>query len=703
VENLNHTTRIIIWIGAALFGFLFLILAALIRRWISTANRLVQEKQALLTALAELSPDSIFVKDRKGRMILANPACLNVIGLAEGDVLGKTDADFLDPEAGRIINQTDLAIMEKGKSESVLDEVPGPHGMRFFQSSKTPLKNNDGEVTGIIGISREVTEQKIAEEKADFVRKIGLLLASSLDYESTLRQMASLIVPEYADWCIVDELQQNGRLKRIAVIHADPKKRELAQRLEALPIDTGARGGAPKALREERSVLYPENNGSDFFMPGIDDSEQEKLMEMLGITSYITCLIRTQNEIFGAITLISGNEDFRYTTKDMLFSESLAERAGLAIENGRLYLQTRRSRELLDTVAEVLPALVTYIDKNERYQFVNESYLKWVAKGRGDVIGKTVRDVLGEKYYATAHPHMVKALAGERVRYDLKWLAPDGSKRIFQIDFAPVLDGTNSVLGYVMHGQDVTDLRQAIYIRDEFISVASHELKTPLSTLGLSLQLMKRKLNSDSGRGSPLNEMEKLLAGSLRQVQSMTTLINELLDVTKIQAGRFSLNLEDTDLNLNIRQIVERFSDQLKLANCPVQLDLIGEIVGHWDQTRIEQVLVNLLTNIIKYAPNGPVRISTQRDSQVATLTVQDSGPGIPIEEQKRVFNRFVRGTTGGGIAGLGLGLYIVKQIVKLHKGDIRLESSPGKGSKFVIVLPRHAFDPQSERSIDAN
>jgi PAS domain S-box-containing protein len=418
-----------------------------------------------------------------------------------------------------------------------------------------------------------------------------------------------------------------------------------------------------------------------FFIPPIGEilnsvESIEHLVIVLGITLFINALAFTIRRAF--IHLETSRALARRTADDLLASE---RRLKYAIQ------QRAKSEALLRTITDELPAMVTYIDKEERFLFANKLYEAWIGSERSDILYKTVRDLLTDDNYHLVHPQMLKALRGEKVCYDLEWLNADGETRLFQIYYTPDLNNDSSVRGYVMHGQDVTALRNAVALRDEFIAIASHELKTPLSSLNLSLQLLRRGLSSDAPISA--DEVVHLVDSSLRQVTSLTTLINDLLDVTRIQSGKLSLNLQNIDLNKAVRHTVEQLSEPLKVAGCHVELDLHDEIVGKWDPSRIEQVLTNLVSNIIKYADNRPAKISTCRQDGSALLVVQDSGTGIRKEDQSRVFERYQRAAPSKSAAGgLGLGLYVVKQIIDQHRGSIHLESDLGKGTKFSIQLP---------------
>jgi signal transduction histidine kinase len=229
------------------------------------------------------------------------------------------------------------------------------------------------------------------------------------------------------------------------------------------------------------------------------------------------------------------------------------------------------------------------------------------------------------------------------------------------------------------------DAESALGIRNEFLSIASHELKTPVTALKLQLQLIERLAREG---GSP-TQINNLAHTTTKQVDRLTTFINELLDITRLESGGLALRRESTDLAVLVRETAERYRSLLEDAGCDIHLSADVSVIGLWDPYRIEQVLVNLLTNVEKYARGAPVEISVRDEGGYGVFTVRDHGPGVARAEKRKVFQRFERGTTEGAVAGLGLGLFIVKQIVAAHGGAVELESAQGRGALFTIRLPK--------------
>lgn len=230
--------------------------------------------------------------------------------------------------------------------------------------------------------------------------------------------------------------------------------------------------------------------------------------------------------------------------------------------------------------------------------------------------------------------------------------------------------------------------QQAIQIRDEFMSISSHELRTPLTPLKMQIQSLARHIDKGTFKTLPEDNIRKMVMIADRQVSRLTSLVDDLLDVSRISTGKLKLNPENLDLVQLIKEITERYHVQVKNAKSEFQLKLPHSMMVDLDKLRIEQVLINLITNALKYAPGSPIEISLTEQGGMAIIRISDQGPGISPEDQRRIFDRFERVSSENSQSGLGLGLYIVNQIVNAHDGKIEVESSLGKGSTFTISLP---------------
>ncbi len=229
--------------------------------------------------------------------------------------------------------------------------------------------------------------------------------------------------------------------------------------------------------------------------------------------------------------------------------------------------------------------------------------------------------------------------------------------------------------------------QDAVRLRDEFLSIASHELKTPITSMQLAVQTLQRTMQR--GQMPTAERLTNRLTIVDDQSKRLTRLINELLDISRIGAGRLELEPAPTDLAALTRHVAEQFQEELAVAHCPLTLHADTPVVGNWDPARIEQVITNLLTNAMKYGKGQPIEITVTGTDEAARLLVRDEGIGIAAEHLERIFERFERAVAPGRFGGMGLGLYIARQIVTAHGGTVTATSRPGQGSTFIVTLPR--------------
>ena len=234
--------------------------------------------------------------------------------------------------------------------------------------------------------------------------------------------------------------------------------------------------------------------------------------------------------------------------------------------------------------------------------------------------------------------------------------------------------------------QALRETQEAVRARDEFLSVAAHELRTPLTSLRLHLQLLLRQVGGSNHEPPP--ELAPRARVLDRQLSRLVGLVNTLLDVSRLAAGRLSLEPRELDLAQMVRQMAEAFSEEFNRAGSTLSLHVDGPLLGEWDSLRLEQVLVNLLSNAVKYGGGQPVEVSLVSEGPTAVLAVKDQGIGISEDGMARLFGKFERAVSERHYGGLGLGLYITRQIVEAMGGSITVRSAQGKGSTFILRLP---------------
>ncbi|KFE71081.1 hybrid sensor histidine kinase/response regulator [Hyalangium minutum] len=232
------------------------------------------------------------------------------------------------------------------------------------------------------------------------------------------------------------------------------------------------------------------------------------------------------------------------------------------------------------------------------------------------------------------------------------------------------------------------NLQRAVHVRDDFLSLASHELRTPLTSLKVHIQGALRAAARRNEEALPMAQYVAKLETLDHNVSRLTELVDKLLDISRINAGRLDFELTEVDLAAVVREVVSRFSEEVSRAGCTLAVQAEHRVVGKWDRNRVEQVVTNLLTNALKYGAGAPVEVSVREEATHAVLEIRDQGIGIQEEDRRRIFERFERAVPHDNYSGFGLGLWIVQEIVTGLGGSVAVESSPGKGALFRVQLP---------------
>ncbi len=241
------------------------------------------------------------------------------------------------------------------------------------------------------------------------------------------------------------------------------------------------------------------------------------------------------------------------------------------------------------------------------------------------------------------------------------------------------------------------ELQKALQMRDDFMSLVAHELRTPLSALSLDIQVRQKHLEKGNTSVFGAEPLSGMFAKYRRQTQSMTRLIEDMLDVSRIRNGKLSIRPANTDLPRLIERVVADFPRQERDSAISLHIDdSVADVTGRWDEFRIEQVLVNLLSNAMRYGAGQPVDVRLTASPEAACISVRDRGIGIAPDAQQRIFEQFVRVADPLAHTGLGLGLYITKQLIDAHEGSITVESQLGEGSVFTVTLPLGRAGPSA-------
>lgn len=567
--------------------------SAELERLVGERSEALSKSHAFLDSLIENLPNMVFVKDARDlRFVRFNRAGERLLGVRREELIGKNDYDFFPTDQADFFTAKDRDVLRGHEIVDIPEEmIQTKAGTRVLHTKKIPLFGSDGKPEYLLGISEDITDYKRSEEQrvklvhekaarieADraaeryrFLVEASTCLSSSLEYGKTLQMLAELAVPSFADWCTITMVDEAGSgLVRMAAVHADPERRALIEELYGdYPPAADRTNGIAEVIRTGKS-LYTARVDDSLLRRAARDERHYELMSTLGTLSCVVVPILIRDAAVGAISLVLGHSARGYAPEDVATAEELGRRAGIAIDNARLYEQAQA----------------------------------------------------------------------------------------------------------------------AVQSRSEFLSIASHELKTPITSLKLQLQLARRRIDPEKGLAPPPEKLAKTLDSSLGQINRLVDLIENLLDISRIEAGKLSYSLERRDLSALVKEVVERYGEQFEGARSPVEFAGEAGAFALCDAFRIEQVVVNLLSNAMKYGGGKPVRVVVARGGSVARIEVRDHGIGIEPALLDRIFDRFERAASDRNISGLGLGLYISKQIVLGHRGRIWVESEPGGGSTFFVELP---------------
>jgi PAS domain S-box-containing protein len=451
----------------------------------------------------------------------------------------------------------------------------------------------------------------------------------------------------------------------------------------------------------------------DVVMPGMDGFELAKIIKQRERSRHTPIIFMTagapdiehiyRGYSVGAVDYMTKPLDADVLrAKVAIFVELFRKDRRIQAQAEALHAAERRERE--HELAAVRTA------SEQRYRNLAEAipHIVWTAAPDGAITYFNARwlEYTGEP--ATGWAWLDRVHPDDAERCKAQWLEGVASGHVFQLECR--LQRHDGVYRWhlcravpeLVHGKIVTwlgtytdldDLRcaydaaeQAVRARDEFLSIASHELRTPLTTLQLRMQSLERYFATATP--PPDAQLVRKLDSSMRQSKRLISLVDNLLDVSRIANGAIMLQREAFDLAEAIAELVERFTETAALAGVTMQFRAEGSVRGEWDRMRVEQIAENLIGNAIKYAPRAPISVTVGARAEMATMTVRDEGPGIAAGDRERIFGPFERAVSARNYGGLGLGLYIAHQNALAHGGSITVHSEPGAGSTFIAELP---------------
>jgi PAS domain S-box-containing protein len=774
----------------------------------------LEAERARLETLLRQLPDGLMIAEApSGRVVLRNDRLETLLGvpawaldhIAGGEAYRGFDAD------GRELQPDEWPLARAVRGETVprteLELLRADGSRIWIEKRATPVFDRDGRVIAGIATIVDISMARQRRENQRFLTRATELLASSLDYEETIRRVAELAVPRVADWCVAEVVDEAGVPRRLAVAHVNPAKLELARQLqERYPPQSESARGAAAVFRTGKPDMMTDIP-VELLEGAAVDEEHLAMLRALELNSYMCVPLIAGGEVLGTITFVGAESGRRYGPEDLAFAENIAERAAAAISNARSFREAVRYKRVLDATLDAVVIFdpislrITYVNRGvtDQLGYTTDELLDSDAtilveeldaigmRGlvaplvAGDLDARTVplsyrhRDghsipveVLFQHVSPPGEPGRIVAVArdiADRLEAQAKLrrlaeseharaaelnavilaigdgifvCAPDGrialanraAEEIFpdvqEQTYADVLaqlmdpEGAAPSLGGIGgpvelrardgderwielstypvvrpegagsdHGtetivmlRDVTEARQRQAIRDTFIGVLSHELRTPVTTIFAGSKVLAR----EEDQLSPETRRE-IFADIVVEAERLHRLVEDVIAMTRFGESEGEVGNEPVLIQRVLPTVIR--SEETRWPGITFNVDLPpGLPTAFADPTYVEQVIRNLLSNAAKYGgPGTTVEITAEADDNEVRIRIIDDGPGFPAEEAERVFELFFRSSATATAAGAGIGLFVCARLVRAMGGRIWATPRPSGGAEFGFTL----------------
>ncbi|MDH5637469.1 MAG: PAS domain S-box protein, partial [Nitrospinota bacterium] len=589
-----------------------------------------------------------------------NPAAERIFGFTKEEAMGKNAMDLIVPLAARPLVETvwENLVSKLGGETSVNENVTRDGGTIICEWNNTPLIGLDGGVTGVASLVQDVTERETAQAALKESEERYRLLVELSPVSIAVHCEGNIVYVNPACVAMFGSKDQSALLGRSALDFVAPEYRaKVVERMQ----DMLAQGRRVPAM-EQKFVR--------------DDGE---LMDV---------------EVVAAPFTFKGRPAVMVLFSDISHSKA-AER------------ELRKANDFLQNLMDTMPNPVFYKDTKGIYTGCNKAFEKFLGKSMDRIVGKSVHDLSPKDLADTYHAMDEKLLEDGGVQvYESRMARQDGASKTVIFNQACYYEPDGSVGGVVGVILDITDLKvverelleakeaaeRASKAKTTFLSSISHEVRTPLNSIIGFANL----LGSDNT--AQLSHVQRDFISRIQgSGESLLELFDEILDLSRIESGRMEVETKKVDLFEATLSALASVSDIASKAGISLLgPDMVGELYIRGDLARLTQVLVNLLSNGIKFnRRGGKVAIScTKAEGGLVRITVEDTGLGVPPEKMDMLFEPFNRlGAEGLNVKGSGVGLTVVKKLVTMMRGEVKVDSSPGVGSKFHITLPLAEWD----------
>jgi PAS domain S-box-containing protein len=676
-------------------------------------QRLVEEKQRALTALQEseerfkilfeLAPEAYYLNDLKGTFIDGNRAAEELTGYQKGELIGKNLLELAllpprqIPKAAAVLSRNALG-QPTGPDEFILNRKDGTQVT--VEITASPVKIKGQEV--VLGLARDVTERKRVEEErerllaaereqrllAETLAEVTLALTSQLSHEAVLDEIlhqARRIVPHNtANIALLEsDTLRTVRWQGYEAFGGEEIVSSLVQPLTGLSIDA-------EVIHSQKPQVVPDT---------CEEPHWVRLDGTAWIRSYLAVPICLRDRALGLLRLDSATPG-QFSAEDAERMKPLASAAAIAIENARLVggleaevtartAEIRAEQEKSKTILRSVGDAIAMTDLEMRIQYANEAFTALTGYTLDEVMGQRMDLLMAETMPEQDQQTLWLALTrGEVWQGETAVQRQDGRTYDAGLTIAPMRDADGDLVGYVSSHQDISRIKDLDRARSHFITNVSHQLRTPVTTIQLYAHMLRGGVQPD--------QAERYFEMIDEETSWLIQLIEDILKMTALDSGKGVTTWEPIPLPSIIENLTVRYQDRaeasgLNLTAMPLPPNLP---IVKGDQGQIVQALGEIIENAIVFTPSGgEVMVEVQGVEDAGqpwvTITVRDTGPGIPPEEQARVFDRFYRGSLAesGHTPGTGLGLSMAHEILRAHGGRVTVESTVAQGSAFMLWL----------------
>lgn len=681
-------------------------------------------KKSFYQAVFKHSLEAIAILDRRDRIVAVNPAACKLLGVTRKKLINKSIADFLQSSLDwkHVRERAEMQIRQpKGEIKTVeysqVKDLLPRHNLLVFRdipnfqretAAELDLHHQRVELFAEVTLKirqslqlKEILQTAVSEVQRILQADRVLIYQVFPDgtgmpiRESVLPEFMPILGVKFPEEVFPEDYRQlytKGRVKAIANVHAQDA--ELAECLIefmdewqikaklVVPILQNFKSSTETGGENLWGLLIAHQCKAPRHWAEFELELMQQLADQIGIALSQAALLENLEGLVAERTakLSQANRNLKQEISDRKDAEAAL----------------RHREEQLRLIANGLPVLIAYVDKQQHYRFNNEAYQTWLGLSPSEINGCHLLKVHGLEEYQQIQPYIEIALTGETVNYDRDLVLQDGCKHSLSITYIPHIQEQDKIQGFFALTSDISDRKAIERMKDEFISVVSHELRTPLTSIHSSLKILATgKLGSLSSKG------QRMLQIGDEQTERLVRLVNNVLDLQRIQSGKIKMNKQACQARELIIEAVQTMQTlaQEKAIQLLVEQD---DFVVWADRDYIMQTLTNLLSNAIKFAPNNsnvwlsatskPLeeRIQQQQPISFITFAVKDQGQGIPQDRLETIFERFqqVDSSDSRKKGGTGLGLAICRQIVEGHGGQIWAESCLEKGSTFYFTLP---------------